>query len=96
MKPHPLLPTARALLYSSLLIHSSAASASKYSHGQFIAKECPALFKKAGAGDDIIRLWHDSAPYMEKILSSPMVQGMENGTLTRNKFDELYMRPDIL
>ena len=82
-------------LSGALMSFSSGVNAKVDDYEKFITKDCAALFKEAGAGDKIIDAWNSQSKNMTKILSSEMVQGMKNGTLTRKKFDELYMRPDV-
>ena len=62
----------------------------------FINTEAVELFRKVGADDTIISLWKEQSKNLEKILSSKMVQGMRKNTLTRQQFDELYMKPDVI
>lgn len=86
---------ARCILFSGILMpFSSNAKANDYEN--FVKQDCVVLFKEVGAGDKIINLWKNQAKNMTKILSSNMVQGMKNNTLTREKFDELYMKPDVI
>lgn len=68
----------------------------KNNYNDFINYEIVKLFKKAGANDKIISLWKEQSKEIEKILSSKMVQGMKKNTLTRQQFDELYMKPDVI
>jgi thiaminase len=62
----------------------------------FVNIEIVKLFKQAGANDKIIALWRSQSKNIEKILSSKMVQGMKKNTLTRQQFDEVYMKPDVI
>lgn len=90
-----LKPLARCILFSGILMpFSSNAKANDYEN--FVKQDCVVLFKEVGAGDKIMDLWKNQAKNMEKILASKMVQGMKNNTLTREKFDELYMKPDVI
>ena len=69
---------------------------SDISYSDFVNVEIVKLFKKAGANNKIISLWKEQSKNIEKILSSKMVQGMRKNTLTRQQFDELYMKPDVI
>ena len=63
---------------------------------KFIKNDAISLFKEVGAGEKIISLWLSQIENMGQIMSSKMVQGMKNGTLTQEQFDDLYMKPDVL
>jgi thiaminase len=90
-------PIARGFLFSAILMQQfSSTSNANINYDDFIKKDCSTLFKKVGASDKIIYLWNGQASNMKKILSSKMVQGMKNNTLTRKQFDDLYMKPDVI
>jgi|GEM_PF-4841786 len=63
---------------------------------RFIRHDSVQLFKALGAGGRLTDLWVRHSDITHKILSSEMVQGMRDNSLTREKFDNLYMKPDVL
>ena len=64
--------------------------------GYFVEKDSVEFFKKIGANDKIISLWLEQKDNISQILQSTMVQGMKNGSLVKQDFDNLYMKPDVI
>jgi thiaminase len=87
-----------ALAASSLcLLPSTPAKA--YQHidpKKFSVEESPRILKKLGAHAPLLKVNKLVTDQMSRIIASPMVQGMARGTLTREEWDEKYMRADVL
>lgn len=86
-----------ALASFALLLPPAKATAYKYIEPKKFATEQSAqILKTLGANDSLLEVNARVSDQMTHIIKSRMVQGMANGTLTKDEWEEKYMRPDVL
>lgn len=90
--------TSRFVLASTAcLLPTSQAIAYKYINPkEFASVRSEQILEKLGANDSLLKINRLVSDKMANILGSHMVQGMATGTLSKENWEEKYMRPDVL
>lgn len=92
------ISTARMAFASTMcLFPSTQAMAYRYIDPKVFAQEqSPNILRTLGANDTLLKVNRVASEKMAAIIESPMVQGMAKGTLSKEKWDEKYMKADAL
>lgn len=83
-------------MVASLLIPGAVGAHKHISPHQFVYEQCPKILTELGANQSLIKINHVVDDKMTKILESTMVQGMAKGTLSKDEWNQKYMKPDVL